>query len=417
MIRRVLLTCLLLLAPNTGHSKEVSSDDQVVIIAGKEYKKSEIIEDFLRVAFSDIPWNADAGEEDQKKIFDSYFPEGQSAVKDKDTDTSSWYSKHKHYVGKGPLYKRNVINKWEREEITIGFFLPYSSRINEKMATEHNEHNMKHYRYSFEKIMKDGREKIISNAVSVIEKQLPALSKVIGKEISIIHPRDVWDSTSEYARIRVIPDGNMGYRTWLQVSDEKFPNAIEESFLNGVLFQSYTRRYFDGYLLPDSSHEIDMSICKVDPQLDVIFYTALLNECLVRTLGMSGMSVSSDSVLSHWHTKPESLLKYSAWFKIGERFADPVGEEGKLKSANMLENAAKTYNDPKKLEQAKAMKKAYENEKREILDEHQLNYFSTITPYDKFMLRILYCSNIKSGMSPSEVREVLSTNESCFKTN
>jgi hypothetical protein len=278
---------------------------------------------------------------------------------------------------------------------------------------------MKHYRYSFEKIMKDGRENIISNAVSVIEKQLPALSQAIGKEINIIHPRDVWDSTSEHARIRIIPDANMRYRSWLQspapYGGDAYPS--EEGFLNGVLFQSYTRRYFDGYLLPENNHEIDMSICKVAPHLDVIFYTALLNECLVRTLGIPGMSNSSDSVLSHWHTKPETLLKYSAWFKIGDRFADPMGEKQKLKYADMLEKQANVYDDPKKLEQADAMRKAFENDKREILDEQKLKSFSTITAYDKFMLQILYCPNIKNGMNPSEVREILSTTESCFKKN
>ena len=415
MIRCVLLTFLLLLLfPDKGQSRELSSDNQVVIIAGKEYSKSEIIEDFLRVAFSDIPWNADAGEEDRKKIYDSYFPKDQPTIKKENTGNPFWYSKHQYYVGKGALYKRNVINKWDKEEITIGFFLPYSSRINEPRATDHN---MKYYRYSFEKIMKDGREQKVKDVISVIVKNLPTISETIGKPVSIIRPRDVWDSTSEYARIRIIPDNLMGYRTWVQAGDEKLPNAMEEKFLNGILFQSYTRRYFDGYLLPDSTHEIDISICKVDPYLDVVFYHALLNECLIRSLGLPGMSSSSKSVLSHWHTKPEHLLKYSTWFKIGDRFADPVGEEGKLRYADMLEKSAERYNNAQKIEQAKEMRGAYKNEKRAPLDEHQMATFSEITPYDKFMLQLLYCPDIKSGMNREEVREKLSTAESCFKGN
>ncbi len=401
---------LVVLGTDVGQAKNASNS---IVIDGKEYSKEDIIEDFLRVAFSDIPWNADAGEIDRKKIYDS-FVTGSSYMHDKESKRvkqlnskpiENWLKEHIHYIGKGLLYKRNVINKWDSDKITIGFGTPYAANLH---VAKNNPKYIKTLHDTFERNMKNGGEKRIEDIFSLIRKSIPMLSKAIGKPIELIHPRDVWDNTSEFARIRIIPTEHFSYRSWLKSGHEPLPDLYEERFLNGILFQSYTRRYFDGYLLPVSSHELDIAICKINPRLDSVFYDAILSECLVRSLGLPGISNFNASVLSHWHSDTEKLLNYSPWFKIGDRFVDPRNSDDAIeKKIEWLKNQGK--NDA-----AEKAKQIHNNTKYRNLNERLVQSFHNVIPYDLFMLRLLYCPEIKPGMSKEVVGDILRNNNSCF---
>ncbi len=405
----------------SGHAKSQSQEHQRIKIDNKEFNKEEIINDFLNVAFSDITWNTDAGEESRKKIYEA-FVSGNSNTYVNDSRlkeinskpvSSVWLKKHIHYLGKGSLFKRNLINKWENKTISIGFGLPYSTRINEakddpemiKMAKTSFEHSMR----------EEGGDEKVNKIFAAIDKVVPVLSEAMNKPIELVHPRHVWDSTSEFARIRIILTNRPSFRSWLSVGHEPIPDKYEERFLNGVLFQSYTRRYFDGYILPNDNHGIDLAICKINPDLDSVFFNALLNECLLRVLGLPAISENKESVLSHWHSDPDHLLNYSPWYKIADRYADPAGEKQRLEHADLLAKQDVTYNDSSKKVDAEKIKKEYYHGKRVPLNENQLKSFNKITAYDRFMLSLLYCSEIEVGMNRESVRKILNNSNTCFE--
>ncbi len=379
------------------------------MVGAKEYTRAEVIEDFLSVAFSDIPWNADAGEEDRKKLLNAFAvgnPNPKSKIDKKVHQLNSnpagtiWLDEHIHYIGKGPIYKRDVITKWNDKVITIGFGVPYSARIHKANA---NLANLKLYYQSFERQMEKGEGVRIKKLFSEIRERLPALSQSINKTIKLMHPRDVWDNSPVFARIRIIPSEQPSFRSWLAQIHAPSPYAYDSRFLNGILFQSYARSYFDGYLLPKASHDLDIAVCIINPRMDSVFYEAMLTECLVRSLGLPAMTKNKNSILSHWHSNPQSLFKNTASYKIGDRYVDPR----KTKQA-VLEKE-------ENIKTAKATEQIYQNKTYIVLDEDRLESFRNVTEYDQAMLSILYCKDIKPGMSKKQVRDVLSKSKLCFK--
>ncbi len=378
---------------------------QTVIIDGKEYSKDEIIEDFLKVAFSDVPWNADAGEEDRKKIQEMYFPPKKSFMEKtkglfssekktirKPTGPIWLREQHMHYVGKGPLYKRNVINKWNMPEITVGInWPPYFSPKPAK---------------GVQKLLNPFAEVYYDDFVKLVRSQITEMSDAIGRPIKFIEPGDMIDTTSEYAQIRIVPLDGVGGRSWFignapYASRYVDPAQYETKFMNGVLFQSHKRAYFDGYLLPDEALNLDLSICKVQPTIEKNVLKAMVNECLVRSLGLPAMSEHPKSLLSHWYTIPdEDFYTSIKWINPLQINGEPVHPRFEHISPEWFEDNAVGLNP---------------NMTWFVLDEKKVNSFSKIPSYDKYMLSLLYCPQIKSGMTRDQARDVLLSNQSCFR--
>ena len=92
MKRMIFLCFLVVLAAGRAGAARAEGDPQVFVLDGAEYTKDQIIEDFLNVAFSDLQWNADAGEEDRQKILESLTRMQRSKIND--SSPLQWFAKH-----------------------------------------------------------------------------------------------------------------------------------------------------------------------------------------------------------------------------------------------------------------------------------------------------------------------------------
>lgn len=381
--------------------------DDKIRIDGVEYKKSELIEDFINVAFSDLPWNSDMKPEDREDIhrrfFSGGYPDAYQTLKrlGVTTDAVPWMAPHIGEKLTLPLNKRNVLSRWETEDITIGIDWPryvpgeegqkryeyYARKRN--YSTQYSIENAANYYPRFIKAIKD---------------QLELLSQVTGKTIRLIEPSDIQDGSEGYARLRIIPSYVRDRRVANPGPGYRFhPQIFESTLFNGILFESFTSTYFDGYLLPRQNYVVDMAVCKVDPSLDDALFIALVNECMVRSLGLPSISASERSLLSLWHTKDESPLGMSMYaFKSGRDIYESKIYRG----------------DDERLE---AEGKLHEAERRRrgkvwiVIPKKTLLAFGGLPAYDQALLRLLYCPDIKSGMSVEQVEEVLNKDSRCFE--
>ena len=400
-----------------GEGQAVGDAEKAYVLDGVTYTKDQIIEDFLNVAFSDLPWNADAGEEDQQKILNFYLSSNPKLNKswwdflfNNKTETNQnkgkynskivpWLAPHLAKNMDLPLNRRNVITKWPGSHISIGIDWPRYT-LSEKHS--YGKYAPKVYTTPY---TPSGFGQYYDLLLAKAEAQTKALADATGLDVKVVPPDAMVETNQNFPRIRIVPDTVSSIRTWEQGDSNYHPVIDEESLLNGILFQSYTRNYFDGHLLPDSHYNLDLTICKIDPTLEERFLTALINECLIRSLGLPGISKNSHSLLSSWHTIPDLTLYERRKKAFAYRLSD------KEIVSFMDKSALKGYEDRGQDEFAERMKM---NTFWITLDEKLVSSFSTIPAYERMMISLLYCPHIKPGIGKTEVEGILRESDKCF---
>ncbi len=417
MTRAILLCFLGVLVAGAAFSARADSDSQVFVLDGTEYTKDQIIEDFLNVAFSDLQWNADAGTEDQQKILNFYLSDNPKLntswwdyLFNNNTETEQnkgkynsnlvpWLAPHLAKNMGAPLNKRNVITKWAGSHVSIGIDWP---RYTLSGKSPYGKYAPKVYITPY---TPSGFGQYYDLLIAKAEAQTNALADATGLDIKVVPPDAMVESNQNFPRIRIVPDTVNNVRSWEQTDSNYHPVTDEESLLNGILFESYTRKYLDGYLLPDSQYNLDLTICKIDPTLEDSFLTALINECLIRSLGLPGISKNADSLLSSWHIIPDLTLferrKKTTAFKLADQEIVSF----------MTKSALKGYQDRGQGELAEQMKKGTF---WITLNEGLVSSFSNIPSYERLMISLLYCPKVKQGMSKQEAESVLRSNDACF---
>lgn len=387
------------------------------VLDDRTYTKEEIIVDFLNVAFSDLEWNADAGEEDRQKILNYYISKNPKLTKswrdyffDSNTEANQnkgkyinklvpWLSPHLAKNMDAPLNERNVIAKWPGTTLSIGIDWP---RYTLSKENPYGRYAPKAYTTPY---TPRGFGQYYDLLLAKAEAQTKALANATGLDIRVVPPDSMVETNQNFPRIRIVPDTVKSVRAWEQGDSNYHPVIDEESLLNGILFQSYTHNYFDGYLLPDSHYDLDLTICKIDPTLEDRFLTALINECLIRSLGFPGISKNPHSLLSFWHTIPELTLyerrKKTTAFKLADQEIVSF----------MDKSALKGYEDRGQDEFAERKKM---NTFWITLDENLVSSFSNIPAYERMILSVLYCPDIKPGMGKTEVEGILRESDKCF---
>lgn len=388
-------------------ARAFADDEKTYVLDGEIYRKPELIDNFINVAFSERPWNSDMTPEDRDLMYQRFFgPEPQPWPTAKSAGFSwegiPWFKPHLGENIKLPLNPRNVLSRWDGMSITVGIDWPRFMEDGSKTRWERNAHpgymeNDPTSPYSFE-----GAESFYPKFTEIIKKQLSALSEATGADIRLIEPLDKADRTRNYAKIRVIPDGTPA----LKVATPSpggytfHPNTVEIALFNGVLLESVTRSYVYGYLLPDSSLSLDFAVCKVDPSLEDVMLAALLNECLVRTLGLPSMSENEESILSYWHSRPEERLNFTRYsFESG----------GEIIESATFEGDDERYDAMGKHEAADQLRKSTQ------WISLKLPFGKKIPKLDLVMVSLLYCPALKSGMTPEQARAVLEKSDVCFQ--
>ncbi len=391
-------------------ARAFADDEKPYVLDGEIYRKPELIDNFINVAFSELPWNSDMTPEHRELMYERFFgPEPEPWPTAKSSSASEeripWFKPHLGENLKLPLNPRNVLNRWDGMSITVGIDWPRFMEDASKTRWERNAHpGYKELQltpaYSFE-----GAESYYPKFTEIIKKQLSALSDAMGADIRLIEPTDKTDRTRSYATIRIIPGASASASHALQMPIHGFhPETYEKTLFNGVLLESVTRSYVYGYLLPDSSLSLDFAICKVDPTLQDVMLAALVHECLVRTLGLPSMSENEESILSYWHSRPEERLNLTRY---------SFGGGGEAIESASFQGDDEWYDAMGKHDEAEQIRGSTRWIK---IQPQRLGRFSRGIPkLDLVMLSLLYCPALKSGMTPEEARGVLEKSEACFQ--
>lgn len=406
MLRFGLFAVAVILSFAGSCARAFADDEKTYVLDGEIYRKPELIDNFINVAFSELPWNSDMTPEDRDLMYQRFFgPEPEPWPTAKSSSASEdhipWFKPHLGENLKLPLNPRNVINRWDGMSITVGIDWPRFMEDASKTRWERNAHpgymeNDPATPYSIK-----GAESFYSKFTEIIKKQLSVLSDAIGADIRLIEPTDKTDRTRSHATIRIIPGASASLSHALQMPIHGFhPETYEKTLFNGVLLESVTRSYMYGYLLPDSSLSLDFAICKVDPTLKDVMLAALVHECLVRTLGLPSMSENEESILSYWHSRPEERLNFGRYsFESG----------GQIIESSSFEGDDERYDAKGKHDEAEMLRKST----RWISLKQPFG--KKIPKLDLVMLSFLYCPELKSGMTPDEARAALQKSEACFQ--
>ena len=371
-----------------SQSSESITDDKLdkIQINGKNYTYGEIVADFLNSAFSETLWN-----EDDSTVYAALlnglitrYPElEQEDVQGRyksENIKHPWFAEHLYHSKGWP--RQNVINKWSNE-ITIGIDWPaygLRAKVEQDQPSRYSEGLEEYY--------------------PVIEEQIlalvPIINEVTGLPVRYISPEDPKDKTEKYARIRIVPIRHTNLKnnfktlrwTYLDPSpySPTFRKSYESELWDAVPFTPGYRSQVDGYILPNPDNTINMAVCKIVPFLDKKLVQALVSECLVRALGIPDVSNLVDhALLGHWNKAND---KYSKLPSLDGRKESVKYEDGSRSIAQNSEQTAQTNNEYVQVQ--------------------------VVTPFDRFMLSLLYCETIKPGMDKYDVIEALAKNKMCF---
>jgi hypothetical protein len=340
---------------------------------GETYDKADVVRDFLTIAFSNTLWNEDEARIDTSDnrllhLLLRNFHDSPDRGWAQGLFSAFQFSDQEPWIRQ--YYKRNirdfprhgVINKWSGD-ITIGVSWPYTgsqvSPSNEAMVHE-------------------------ENARTVIKEQVlrlaPELSELTGRSVRFIDPGDPADSSNKFARIRIVlirqTEQQNFFKTWRThgaYAASFSHGSISEgqyALWGGVPFTPLARAQVDGYILPNSANDIGLAVCKIWPVVGDELMKALVTECLARVVGLPEMLQSQfGGILGHWNSAhdPHSLLVALDGKKAVKWGNSDVGPDTAMGAF------PKNATDPARL-------------------------YQEFTPYDRLMISLLYCSNIRSGM-------------------
>lgn len=184
-----------------------------------------------------------------------------------------------------------------------------------------------------------------------IQSLLPDIKEATGLAAYFI-PSEIisYDAPKKVARIRIIPVAGGIFkqqRILLPQPHGRFLGEDDNDFWGGVQFTPHNQEQVDGYFLPKTDNSIGMAMCNIGIDASDEVIKSQISECLARSLGFPDISTQRyhDVILSNWGT--------------------PV-KEGKPPKIN-----------------------------------------GGFAAYDKFMLKLLYCPEIRKQMDKYEVVKTL----------
>lgn len=375
MLRYVTILSLLTWVLYTDTAR-ASDDGRALKIGEVSYSRSEIIADFLRIAFSDAIWNEDAGDKHFPLLLDRFNREYQQLSEEELSKRyrhkkaiDPWIADYLYYPNGWP--KHGVVNKWTGE-ISIGIGWP---------------------NYSFtpdgRKLMGSPYAERLTDAQDVVVDQvnmlLPDVHKVTGLPAVFVPPDSPRDSSENFARIRIVPVEYTDLRNFFKTlryyspkSEDWHIRENEYSLWAAVPFTPESRSQVDGYLLPNPDNTLGMAVCKVVPNVGEQLLRALVSECILRSLGLPGQSrLLEETLVGPWNRRFDAV-------SLVPRY-----------------------------EGAKAVALSEIGVSREQLLPSELiadgEFPAALSGYDKLVASLLYCESIEPGMSKLEALRMLTT--------
>jgi len=372
------------LVPERGEILEKSSSVQHH--AEQSLSREEIVSAFMQTAFSSTVWMPNEAQKKEAGFLPSLF--GHSAAKywagliKKD---APWAVPFMGRMGRS-LPDEEVIHKWGGE-ITIGFdWPPYGARCAAVLDGQ----------YCLSRYTKVGSEAQWLNGDSlypVLEDQIalliPMLQQSTGRTVRFVSNASIDEKTASYARIRILWTGVGNQKNYFKryynpcgencsVTAAGWLGKAEEYFWGAVPFTPTARAQVDGYILPENNNRIGLAVCKINRDIGPDLIKALVTECLARSLGLPGMLATSRAVLGRWNAAHEAHSKLVA-----------VDGKSAVRTPGLRMPPFPTH-----------LTKA----------EDLMLTFSEI---DLKIISLLYCDDVKPGMSKREVEMVLMDETKC----
>lgn len=340
---------------------------------GKTYRKSDVIRDFISVAFSETQWYEYIGREaiafTQLTTMLRHRSQGEkNGYLDILKGGADWLQ---GYVDINDLPKNGVLNRWG-DDITIGIdWPPY--KIGPSSGPQ-----------------KDRHKEFYEIARSEILKLAPPLSKATKREVKFIEP-SLGEYGQVYGKIRIIPVSTRGPGLFFKSPINKSApdghleiSDLERKLWGAVPFTPYSRAQVDGYLLPKADNTLGIVICKINPIVGKDLVRALIKECLFRALGLPDTSqIKSSGILAAWNSEFES--------------AD-----------GQVNGVIPDYNIVGQYDISGGYPPFPSNQKKSS------SIPTIFSEYDLSLVHLMYCSSIRPGMVASEIIAILSKDEKCF---
>ena len=441
----IFFSLLFFISNNHAHASDDVQDESrsggIFHLDGAAYSKDALVEDFLNVAFSDLPWNAHLQESLRKTAWEHYFPTDEYIQKYNDripqwwekyfdpdvwkawfngrsipykyrylteewkmpSCQSDWVGDFQICEGKTEIYQRNRLYKWDRDDFTIGIDWPrYPDQDNYPHGDPWG---------PITKFTLKNETKYYDPFYKAASGQGELLQKKTGLIIDVLKPDDPTDKTPDFPRIRIVPN-----RFWAlgivngtsHVHGSYHVSKDEGYFFNAILFESYSDRIYKGYLLPDQNGVLLYSICEVEPTIPQPVVFAMINECLVRSFGLPGTSNSKNSLMSHWHNAEQILTEERRQYHYEYHIGNDVFK------TPFLASLEKTYSQKTYADRPELLQEIIDRIRIIDIVPETLDAFQTIPEYDLMMVAMLYCPALKAGMTPEQAKAVLVRDDTCF---
>jgi len=342
-----------------------------VTLDGRNFDRKEIIDAFLQAAFTHpdetnlLPWqiksnlNYVADTERRSKIKEGY----------------PWFYEYLYREKGTPQFFS--LNKWAGP-IVISTGFPNDSKpfVSPPVEVFPNQEPIvsAHWLFPEYKTLHPETEKIIVDEVKSV---LPDINALTGLPASFL-PHDK-ETNENYAQIRIVvldDDDPISWETLFKKGSlnsfpfneygpkkyhknpyrmpDYFRAWVENKLITATSFTPHSFWQVDGFFVANADNEIGLSICYIWHGHEEDLLRALVRECVVRSLGLSGGAYNiKNSLVGYWNdaTKAYGLNKY----KIPEA---PPG----------------------------------------------------ITQLDKFLIRMLYSPELKAGLSHQKMQEIFAEN-------
>lgn len=408
---------------------------------GKYYRYDDIKRDFLTVAFSDTFWNEEASRTPPNLMamhnlarLDSIFePDEAGYRKYGNLYNIEWA--HQYILRANGLPRHKALNRWPANTVLkVAVDWPAWEGTRRRIQLDPiNDLLQKHIAAKRENrfVLKWRR---IRDKQQLVEQHVQDLAGSIfdltGVKIEFIEASE--ETAENYGRLRIVHDNKVGLllenlfkepriiRSW---RNSKFrtrikmqggyapPSPIDAEFepllFGSVRFTPYGRAQLEGFFTPSYRNEIEFSACKIMPLLPDDLYKALLTECFLRALGLPETSkIANESLVGKWNRVFEPVS--------GRQVLD--GED----AVTLLPNIDPVRSDFPGVEKANKYVTAIlqKNKARFRLAEQNADFFKKyhrFSEYDKAMLKLLYCRDMKAGLDKQQAAFVLATSETCSK--
>ncbi|MGZ9108226.1 MAG: hypothetical protein ACXW4B_05340 [Micavibrio sp.] len=335
------------------------SEPEKIKVGDEYYTRGQIVADFLNVAFSEKLWNEDLEQRKEGSfglVLDWYSGRNwdlrDKGVQERYQTQKEWVPWLADYMYRPDGWPRhNVINKWVGE-VSIGAGYPDYTFAPNRL------NNPTKWGNPHNPVKTRELAPYIEEQVEAL---MPDLEKATGLSIRFLSLGDPIDKTENHARIRIVPMTPLRSRSWVDQESRSWTiNNLESWFWGGVLFESSDILQMDAFMLPNADNTTGLVVCKIKDDLPIVLFKALVTECVTRALGLPGMlKTKNKSVLWRWR---ESFSDYGGGGLAGSKTKLPL----------------------------------------------------VLEAYDKFMVGLLYCPDVKPGMDKNQILKTLLNRNSCL---